>query len=100
MQNLINGYKSTQYIVVYKMLSFKAPKITDLGFEKGNLKVQVFLYNLETQSVLLQFSVQTENTNVETFQTEKPTQQEEYLTSLLYRQIEQEIQNYLSVCCK
>jgi hypothetical protein len=82
------------------MLSFKAPKITDLGFEKGNLKVQVFLYNLETQSVLLQFSVQTENTNVETFQTEKPTQQEEYLTSLLYRQIEQEIQNYLSVCCK
>lgn len=100
LQNLLNGYKSTQYMVVYKKISFKSPKITDLGFEKGNLSVQVFLYSLETQSVLLQFSVKTENTNVETFQTKKPAQQEEYLTSLLYTQIEQEIENYLSVCCK
>jgi hypothetical protein len=99
-QNLINGYKSTQYIVVYKMLSFKAPKITDLGFEKGKLSVQAFLYNLETQNILIQFSLQTENKDVESFQTQKPAQQEEYLTSLLYQQIEQEIQNYLSISCK
>jgi hypothetical protein len=99
-QNLVNGYKSTQYIVVYKMLFFKTPKITDLGFEKGKLSVQVFLYSLETQNILVQFSLQTENKDFESFQTQKSAQQEEYLTSLLYKQIEYEIEQYLNNCCK
>jgi hypothetical protein len=39
------------------MLSFKAPKITDLGFEKGVLEVSVFVYHLESHQILMKFKV-------------------------------------------
>jgi len=100
LQNLINSWKNIQYIVVYKMVAFKAPKITDLGFEKGTLEVQAFLYNLETENVLVSFSLKTENKNFETFQSKDTLFQEEQLTEFLHQQIKYQIQEYLNTCCK
>ncbi|MDX1903450.1 MAG: hypothetical protein SFU27_04770 [Thermonemataceae bacterium] len=100
LQNLIQTYKDISYIIVCKNIAFKTPKITELGFEKGFLEVQAFVYNLDKQEVIFQFTLKTENKEVEFVGGKESKQQEAYLASRLYEQMNFKIEEYVETCCK